>query len=80
MLSSSTASLSAEQRISPNGLVSIYLDNERPLPTDLLLIVLEYSGLVGLGQRSLHFWVYFTRPISARRARRFDRRSSNLRR
>ena len=49
--------------LSPNALVSIYLDSERPLPTDLLLIVLEYSGLVGLGQRSLHFWVYFTRPL-----------------
>ena len=80
MLSTSTASLSTVQRISSNSLVSIYVGDERPLPTDLLLIVLEYSGLVDVGQRSLHFWVYFRRPLNVRRARRFDRRSSNLRR
>jgi len=67
--------------LSTNALVSIYLDDARPLPTELLLLVLQFSGLVARGHRSLHFWVYFTRPlVNARRARRFDRRSSNLRR
>ena len=62
--------------VNPNRLVEVYLDDMRPLPTDLLLICLEYAGLVRVGRSSLHFWVN-CRPASAvrRSGVRFPRRS-----
>ena len=48
--------------LSCEQLVTIYLGDERPLPTPLLLLLLEYSGLVHLGQRSMSFWVFCERP------------------
>ena len=50
--------------VNPNQLVGIYLDELRPLPTDLLLICLQYAGLVRVGHSSLHFWIN-CRPASA---------------
>jgi len=44
--------------LNPYDLVSIYVDDLRPLPTPLMLVVLEFSGLVTRGQRSMSFWVY----------------------
>jgi len=32
--------------LSPGQLVSIYIDDLRPLPTCIMLLVLEFSGLV----------------------------------
>ena len=60
--------------VNPNQLVGIYLDELRPLPTDLLLICLQYAGLVRVGHSSLHFWIN-CRPSSAARrsASRFPR-------
>ena len=54
--------------VNPNQLVGIYLDELRPLPTDLLLICLQ------VGHSSLHFWIN-CRPSSAARrsASRFPR-------
>ena len=43
--------------VNPNSLVAIYLDDLRPLPTDLLLICLQYAGLIRVGHSSLHFWI-----------------------
>ena len=64
--------------LNPCQLVSIYVDDLRPLPTELMMIVLEFSGLVHRGQRSLSFWVYWRRPIArllTSRAPRSDARS-----
>ena len=49
--------------LSPEDLVSIYIDDFRPMPTELLLLIFEISGHVGRGQRSMHFWVYISRPL-----------------
>ena len=38
-----------------NEIVDIYFPHYRPLPPDLLVIILEYSGMVGKS----FFWVYF---------------------
>ena len=56
--------------LSYEELVHIYLHDLRPLPTPLMMIVLEYSGLVTRGQRSLSFWVYWRRPVTSRAQRR----------
>ena len=60
--------------LSPGELVSIYIGDLRPLPTCIMLLVLEFSGLVTRGHRSMHFWVYWTRPVTLR-ARRPGARS-----
>ena len=52
--------------LSPGQLVSIYIDDLRPLPTCIMLLVLEFSGLVTRGHRSMHFWVYWRRPVTLR--------------
>ena len=52
--------------LSCEELVHVYLHDLRPLPTPLMMIVLEYSGLVTRGQRSLSFWVYWRRPVTSR--------------
>ena len=62
--------------LNPYELVSIYVDDQRPLPTPIMLIVLEFSGLVHRGQRSLSFWVYWRRPVTY--APRSDARSRRL--
>ena len=61
--------------VNSNHLVAVYLDDLRPLPTDLLLICLQYAGLVRVGHSSLHFWINL-RPSSGvrRSASRFPRR------
>ena len=59
--------------LNPYELVSIYVDDQRPLPTPIMLIVLEFSGLVHRGQRSLSFW---RRPVTY--APRSDARSRRL--
>ena len=41
--------------LSCEQLVTIYLGDERPLPTPLLLLLLEFSGMVHRGQRSMSF-------------------------
>ena len=41
----------------PNALVSVYLDDNRPLPTEILYIILQYSGLIRVGKSSVHFWI-----------------------
>jgi hypothetical protein len=41
----------------PEALVSIYFDEQRPLPTELLYIVLQFSGLVRVGSSSIQFWI-----------------------
>ena len=66
--------------LSTNALVSIYLGEVRPLNVDMLMIILEFSGLVARGHRSMQFWVYWTRPVRPSRARRFDGRFPRLRR
>ena len=60
--------------VNSNRLVAVYLDELRPLPTELLLICLQYAGLVRVGHSSLHFWIN-CRPSSAvrRSAARFPR-------
>ena len=45
----------------PNDLVSVYLDDQRPLPTELMYLVLQFSGLVRVGHNSVHFWVNWPR-------------------
>ena len=50
--------------VNPNRLVEVYLGDMRPLPTDILLICLQYAGLVRVGRSSLQFWVNW-RPASA---------------
>ena len=52
--------------LSSSDLVSIYFGDERPLPTELLLICLELAGTVGKGHRSMYFWVWFDRHFSGR--------------
>ena len=52
--------------LSTNDLVAIYVDDLRPLPSELMFVVLEFSGLVTRGHRSLHFWVYWRRPVTLR--------------
>lgn len=61
---------------STNALVSVYLDDYRPLPTEILFLVLEFSGLVRFGHRSVHFWVNWRRQPSA--AKKRDDRSPSL--
>ena len=51
--------------LSSNALVSIYIGDFRPLPTEVLLIIFEIAGLVGRGHRSMHFWVFCERPITS---------------
>jgi hypothetical protein len=64
-----------EMFINPNTLVAIYLDELRPLPTDLLLICLQYAGLVRVGHSSLHFWINCRPSWGVRRSGvRFPRR------
>ena len=60
--------------VNPTSLVDIYFDDQRPLPTEILLICLQYAGLVRVGHSSLHFWINL-RPSSAvrRSAARFPR-------
>ncbi len=61
--------------LNPNELVGIYIGDLRPLPTCVMLLVLEFSGLVTRGHRSMHFWVFCERPLSGPRARRPGDRS-----
>ena len=57
------------------SVVSVYLDEERPLPTELLSLCLQYAGLIRIGRKSLHFTINL-RPVRAgpRLGARFPRR------
>ena len=58
-----------------HSVVSVFLDEERPLPTELLSLCLQYAGLIRIGRKSLHFTINL-RPVSAgpRLGARFPRR------
>ena len=58
-----------------HSVVSVFLDEERPLPTEVLSLCLQYAGLIRIGRKSLHFTINL-RPVSAgpRLGVRFPRR------
>ena len=58
-----------------HSVVSVFLDEERPLPTEVLSLCLQYAGLIRIGRKSLHFTINL-RPVSAapRLGARFPRR------
>ena len=66
--------------ISTANLVTVYLGDLRPLPVELLWIVLEFSGLAARGHRSVRFWVYCERPLTCGPSRRLADRSRRRRR
>ena len=40
-----------------NSLVGVFLDDMRPLPTELLFLCLQFAGLVQVGRTSVHFYI-----------------------
>ena len=55
------------------SLVEIFVGDDRCIPTDLLLMCLEFAGLVRVAHSSLYFWIRNS-PVRVRGLRgRFPR-------